>query len=75
MNDNEIKVEKIINYKEYYKFNQNLLTEQERQISNDKLYFSLSYRIERIKDGLLENICRCCKNIIISYKCDYVICS
>lgn len=74
MNDNnEIEVEKIINYEEYYKFNQNLLTEQERYILT-KIY-PISYRAKRIKDRQLENICRCCKNIFISGKGDYVICS
>lgn len=72
---NEIEVEKIIKYKEYYKFNQNILTEQERQILNDELYFTLSYHTERIKNGWLENICRCCKHIFILGKDDYVICS
>lgn len=71
----EIKVEKITNYEEYYKFNQNLLTEQERYILNDKLYFTRSYHIKRIKDGWLDNICQCCKNIFILGKGDYVICS
>jgi len=71
--DNEIKIEKIINYEEYYKFNQNLLTEQEINILNK--IFLITYRIERIKNGWLENICRCCKNIFILGKEDYVICS
>lgn len=74
-NNNEIEIEKITKYNEYYKFNQNLLTEQERRILNDELYFTLSYHTERIKNGWLENICRCCKHIFILGKDDYVICS
>lgn len=73
--DNEIEIKKMLNYEEYYFFNQNLLTEQERHILHDKLYYSLSYNIKRIRDGSLNSICQYCKNIFILYDGDYVICS
>ena len=35
--DNEIEIEKMLNYEEYYFFNQNLLTEQEGHTLHDRL--------------------------------------
>ena len=65
----------MLNYKEYYFFNQNLLTEQERYILNNKLCGSLSYNVERIRNDFLDSVCQYCKNIFILYNGDYVICS
>ena len=74
-NDNEIEIEKILNYEEYYFFNQNLLTEQERDILHNKLHCCLSYTIRRIKYYPLNCICQYCKNIFIFNEGGYVICS
>jgi len=72
--NNEIEIKKITNYNKYYKFHQNLLTEQERNILN-KMHSSIAYVSERINTGWLDQVCRLCKNIFIIYENDYVICS
>lgn len=68
---NEIEVEKITNYENYYKFHQNLLSVVERK----KLSYLSLLCAKRIENGFMERICRCCKKYYILGSETYVLCS